>query len=148
MADFVICVSEICGKFYSGQKPTFVFHLYSKINYFSHNSVKKKWESGQKCRKPLYINGFSLPTFQKFLAICPLFLGFFRFFHRFVKRPEKTVRKSGQKFLDFLSSEKISGKSGLKKGRFFDLPKSCFFRGWTSFSPSVPCLTLCLPKTS
>jgi len=49
-----------------GQKPTFIFHfIYFFFIFFSHLSVKKKWESGQKTRKSLCRNGFRLPTFEK-----------------------------------------------------------------------------------
>jgi len=48
-------------------------HLFTKnkkikyifLSFFLHLSVKKKWESGQKTRKPLCRNGFRLPTFEK-----------------------------------------------------------------------------------
>lgn len=49
----------------SGQKPTFIFHFIYFSLFFSHLSVKKKWESGQRTRKPLCRNGFRLPTFEK-----------------------------------------------------------------------------------
>lgn len=39
--------------------------LYINFNiFFSHLSEEKKWESGQKTRKPLGRNGFSLATFE------------------------------------------------------------------------------------
>lgn len=57
-----------------GQKPTFSRHLYIFFTFFLHTNQRKKWESGQKARKALCTNGFSLPTFQIKPGKNPLFL--------------------------------------------------------------------------
>ena len=61
-------------KIVCGQKPTFFSILYIYLNFSMHISSKKKWESGQKCRKPLKIQGFLLAIFVAKNFLWPFFL--------------------------------------------------------------------------
>ena len=75
----------------AGQLATFFFHLYINFNiFFSHLSEEKKWESGQKTRKPLGRNGFSLATFEnksgQKVGKWPIFRHFRFFFRTRIKR--------------------------------------------------------------
>jgi hypothetical protein len=56
------------------KNPLFLVTYIYFLHFFFTLIKEKKWESGQKARKALCINGFSLPTFQIKPGKNPLFL--------------------------------------------------------------------------
>jgi len=45
------------------KSPLFFVNYIYILNFLSQLNKRKKWESGQKARKPAWIRGFSKPTF-------------------------------------------------------------------------------------
>lgn len=121
--------SEISGKFCFGQKPTFISNLYIIFIIFF---IIVRIKSGKVGKKPANPHKYWVFRGQNAKIFWP-FAHFFwpktRFLTLFQNRPKKCPKKVGRKWARFSTSEKISGKSGLKKGPFFQLPKSCFFCG-------------------